>query len=104
MDATTPKLSKNVMDSFRTMLNGRINVSFDEFVCWALYDSKIGYYKRKQKRVGKGKEDDFYTSTTLGKTWGELIIASSVELLKDGLPSNYCFVEIGAEPDRSVFG
>tara|TARA_B100002019_G_scaffold289409_1_gene304952 strand:- start:471 stop:1469 length:999 start_codon:yes stop_codon:yes gene_type:complete len=103
MDATTPKLSKNVMDSFRTMLNGRINVSFDEFVGWALYDSKIGYYKRKQKRVGKGKEDDFYTSTTLGKTWGELIIASSIELLKDGLPSHYCFVEIGAEPDRSVF-
>lgn len=75
---------------------------FDEFVNWALYDPNIGYYRTRRKRVGKDASNDFYTSTSLGRVWGELILDASLKLLAKRPPSKFVFVEIGAEPETSI--
>ena len=75
---------------------------YDEFINWALYDPKIGYYRSSKKRVGKDSENDFYTSTSLGSIWGELIVEASVRLLGKRNPSQFVFIEIGAEPNTSI--
>ena len=67
-----------------------------------MYDPQIGYYQSSKKRVGKGSENDFYTSSTIGALWGKLIIESSKSLLKGKNPHDYVFVEIGAEPEESI--
>jgi SAM-dependent MidA family methyltransferase len=102
MRATMPKVSQNVLDSFLNSFSNREEIPFDEFVNWSLYDPQIGYYQSSKKRVGKGSENDFYTSSTIGTLWGKLIIESSKSLLKGKNPHEYVFVEIGAEPGESI--
>ena len=62
MSSTMPKVSQNILKSFSALLCDREFIPFDEFVKWALYDPKIGYYQRPKKRVGKDINNDFYTS------------------------------------------
>lgn len=102
MPSTMPKVSQNILKSFSTLLCDREFIPFDEFVQWALYDPKIGYYQRAKKRVGKDINNDFYTSSTLGSIWGELIIESSITMLGKNIPSEFVFVEIAAEPQTSI--
>ncbi len=77
---------------------------FDRFMELALYDPGFGYYRRDRKRVGRGGDTDFFTSTTSGPVFGELVCAAAEGLLreKDADPRDYVFVEIGAEPDGGV--
>lgn len=103
MTSTMSKVSPNIVKSFSTLLCGRQSIAFDEFVKWALYDPRIGYYQRSKKRVGKGTKNDFYTSSTLGSVWGDLIIEASISLLEKKRPSQFSFVEIAAEPKTSIF-
>ncbi|NDH15821.1 MAG: hypothetical protein EBY48_01810 [Opitutae bacterium] len=102
MHLTTPKLSGEILQAFKDELEDRDSMPFDKFVDWALYHPKFGYYQKKKNRVGKGIENDFYTSTSLGSLWGELIVASSVNLLNVQDPKIYTFVEIAAEPSSSI--
>jgi len=101
MHLTTPKLSAEVLKAFEHTLGNRASMPLDEFVQWALYHPKVGYYQKGKKRVGKGTENDFYTSTSLGSLWGELIVASTLNLLTDQDPKNYTFVEIAVEPNST---
>lgn len=77
---------------------------FDAFMALALYDPQLGYYRRDQLRVGRHHTADFYTATSIGPLFGELVAAASTHLLKSaGLdPASHTFVEIGAEPTGSV--
>ena len=102
MHLTTPKLSAEVLKAFEHTLGNRASMPLDEFVQWALYHPKVGYYQKGKKRVGKGTENDFYTSTSLGSLLGELIVASTLNLLTDQDPKNYTFVEIAAEPNSTI--
>ena len=102
MHLTTPKLSSEVLKALEHALGNRASMPLDEFVQWALYHPKVGYYQKEKKRVGKGSENDFYTSTSLGSLWGELIVASTLNLLADQDPQNFTFVEIAAEPDSTI--
>jgi len=103
MGLTTPKLSSIILKSFKKILADRDSMPFNEFLSWALYDPDHGYYQKKKIRVGKGMENDFYTSTSLGSLWGELILNASLHLLGNRNPDEYTFVEIGAEPNSSIF-
>ncbi len=78
------------------------SLTVEEFVNLALYHPKVGYYKRKKNRVGKKIETDFYTSNTLGKLWGEMIIAACTNICGDQNIDQMHFVEIAAEPSCSV--
>jgi SAM-dependent MidA family methyltransferase len=102
MGLTTPKVRELTLRSFQDLLCERACMPFDEFIEWALYDSNLGYYRKERNRVGKNFDNDFYTSTTLGSVWGELITEASVQLLGGKNPEEFTFVEIGAEPSSSV--
>lgn len=90
--------------AFRRAANGADTLRFDAFMRLALYDPGIGYYRRDRLRVGRDRSADFYTATSLGPLFGELVAFACAKLLRDaGLdPAVHTFVEIGAEPAGGV--
>ena len=76
--------------------------SFAQFMALALYHPELGYYRRQRQRVGLAPEADFYTATSTGTVFGELIAAASSQLLAPARPQDFAFAEIGAEPGGSV--
>ncbi|TAG28903.1 MAG: hypothetical protein EAZ36_05170 [Verrucomicrobia bacterium] len=70
----------------------------------ALYDPALGYYRRDRHRVGRDRGADFYTATSLGPLFGELVCAAAAKLLRDASldPATHSFVEIGAEPTGGI--
>lgn len=79
-------------------------LSFADFMALALYDAQVGYYRHDRPRVGYGPGTDFFTASTSGAIFGELIAAAAVTLLGDRAASEHTFVEIGAENDGGVLG
>lgn len=79
-------------------------MSFERFMELALYHPEVGYYRRNHTRVGYGPGTDFFTASTSGPVFGELIVAATVRLLADrgATPDGFTFVEIGAEPGKGV--
>ena len=80
--------------------NGKMD--YPTFVATTLYAPEIGYYSTAKTRVDRSPEADFYTAQSLGPIFGKLVVAACESLLGDTDPNNYTFVEIAAEPDRSV--
>ena len=79
-------------------------VSFEKFMQIALYYPEIGYYRRDRDRVGLRPNTDFFTATSLGPVFGELILAAVLKQLSEQQtdPAKFTFVEIGAESGQSV--
>lgn len=77
-------------------------MSFADFMRVALYDPEFGYYRQPRQRVGRGPGTDFFTATSSGPIFGELIEAAAASLLPAGKLSDYTFVEIGAEPAGGI--
>ncbi len=77
-------------------------MTFAEFMELALYHPVLGYYRQPRPRVGYGPGTDFYTASTSGPLFGELVAAAVVTLLAGQDPGTFTFIEIGAEPGRSV--
>lgn len=68
----------------------------------ALYHPMVGYYRRSAPRVGYGRGTDFFTASSSGPIFGELIVASCLGLLGTEDPRDYTFIEIGAESDAGI--
>ncbi len=77
-------------------------MTFARFMELALYDPAVGYYRRPQTRVGYGAGTDFFTASTSGAVFGELLVAATGNLLSGCDPHDFAFVEIGAEPGGGV--
>ncbi len=78
-------------------------MTFARFMELALYDPVVGYYRRDRSRVGYAPGTDFFTASTSGPIFGELIAAACTTLLgSERNPRDYTFVEIGAETDAGV--
>ncbi len=77
-------------------------MTFAQFMQLALYDPALGYYARPQPRVGYAPGTDFFTASTSGPVFGELIVAACVELLGARDPKDYHFVELGAESPAGI--
>jgi SAM-dependent MidA family methyltransferase len=88
--------------AFNLALEGRTFMPTDEFVRFALYHPKHGYYISDTKRVGKGRDTDFYTSNSHGELWGELVVEACSEILGAEQIKKHSFVEIAAEPNCSI--
>lgn len=100
-----PPLDPAFAAAFRRAAGGEGRpLRFDAFMRLALYDPELGYYRRKRSRVGRERGADFYTATSLGPIFGELVAAAAAKLLREaGLdPAAHRFVEIGAEPSGGV--
>jgi SAM-dependent MidA family methyltransferase len=72
-------------------------MTFTQFMELALYHPEVGYYRRTRARVGYASGTDFFTASTSGAVFGELVVAACVNLLSSQNPRDYTFVEIGAE-------
>lgn len=78
-------------------------LSFADFMALALYHPQLGYYRQARPRVGRGQGTDFYTASTSGAVFGELVTAACVALLgSEDAARQHVFVEIGAEPGGGV--
>ena len=62
----------------------------------ALYDSEGGYYADPARKVGR-EGGDFYTSVSVGDTFGRLLAAAAAQVWRDlGKPEKFFVVEQGA--------
>jgi len=77
-------------------------MSFAEFMALALFDPKVGYYSRKSARIGYAAGTDFFTASTSGPVFGELVAAACTDLLGSVDPGDFEFVELGAETEAGV--
>ncbi len=77
-------------------------MSFARFIELALYDPQLGYYRRPHPRVGFGPGTDFFTASTSGPLFGQLVTAAAVKLLGDHDPRTFTFVEVGAESAEGI--
>lgn len=78
-------------------------LSFADFMDLALFHPALGYYRRDRDRVGRAEGTDFYTATSSGPLFGELVAAACATLLGgESLARGHVFVEIGAEPSGGV--
>ena len=51
-------------------------MTFARFMELALYHPVVGYYQRDRVRIGLGGRTDFFTATTSGPMFGELVSAA----------------------------
>lgn len=78
-------------------------LTFAAFMDLALFHPQLGYYRRDRQRVGYAHGTDFYTATSSGAVFGELVAAACTTLLGgEALAREHTFVEIGAEPGGGV--
>jgi SAM-dependent MidA family methyltransferase len=102
MGSSSAPPSPEFLAVFRAAAGAEGALTFARFMELALYHPTTGYYRRDRPRVGRRRDTDFYTSTTLGPVFGELVAAACARLLGDRDPRAHVFVEIGAEPGGGV--
>lgn len=85
-----------LVEVLKKTLGERGCVSFATFMNEALYHPIHGYYSSGGERVGKG--GDFYTSVSVGETFGHLLARRLWGLWKSmGSPAKFVVVEAGAD-------
>ena len=100
-----PEVSPEFREIFRRHADASGAMSFAQFMQLALYEPTVGYYRRDHARVGYTPGTDFFTASTSGPLFGELIATACVTLLGRARdPRDYTFIEIGAEPFDSAQG
>lgn len=99
--STVPPASPRFLERFRERAGPGATLSFAEFMALALYDAEVGYYHRNAHRIGYSPGTDFFTASTSGPVFGELVSAACQNLLGDD-PAAYEFVEVGAEEKSGV--
>lgn len=88
--------------AFRASAGAAGRLSFARFMELALYHPEVGYYRADRPRVGRAPGTDFITSATVGPLFGELVVAAATHLLGPDAAARHTFVELGAEPGRSL--
>jgi len=98
-----PPPSPAFLDAFRQRAGATGGtLSFADFMELALYHPELGYYRRDRPRVGRSRTTDFYTASSSGPLFGELICAACTQLIGGRDPRAFTFVEIGAEPGGGI--
>jgi len=92
----------DLIAALRDATDEKGQMDYPTFVTKTLYAPEFGYYSNAKTRVDRSPEADFYTAQSLGPIFGKLVVAACESLLGDADPNSYTFVEIAAEPDRSV--
>lgn len=81
-----------------------LDIAWEDFINYALFDKDFGYYQKNKKRVG-GIGADFYTAVSLKqKVFSSLIEQSAKTILSTQNLNidDFTFVEIGAEPNSQI--
>lgn len=95
-------VSPEFLAAFHRRADAQGTMLFADFMDLALYDAELGYYRQARKRVGYGPGTDFFTASSSGRIFGELVVAATRKLLGEDLVREHTFVEIGAEPGAEV--
>lgn len=93
--------SSEFLELFAAEPGAAAGVPFARFMELALYHPRVGYYARDRPRVGRAAGTDFFTASSLGPVFGELVVAAAAGLLGGVDPGACTFVEVGAEPARA---
>ena len=97
--------SSEMLEALRERAGASGGMSYADFTDTALFHPTQGYYRREQKRVGRERGTDFYTSSSVGGgVFAALVRAAAAKLLggADALKA-HTLVEVGAEPGESGF-
>jgi SAM-dependent MidA family methyltransferase len=102
--APSTAASPEFLAVFRSHADASGTMSFAKFMELALYHPGVGYYRRAQPRIGYAPGTDFFTASTSGAIFGEVVSAAAVKLLRDVQrdPTTHTWVEIGAETAGGV--
>jgi SAM-dependent MidA family methyltransferase len=102
--ASPASISDEFRKVFATAAGASGVLSFDRYMDLALYHPAVGYYRKERPRVGLNDQSDFFTASSLGEIFGELITAACVELVGADRVQQLSFVEIGAESSSGILG
>ncbi len=93
--------TKNSLSNITQIISDRIyksseqKITFAEYMNLALYHSDYGYYSAGQVEIGS--QGDFFTSSSLGSDYGELLAEQFVEMWQVmDKPNPFMLVEMGA--------
>src|SRR5688572_22875343 len=98
--SVSPNLpSPEFLAVFRANADSGSRMSFAKFMDLALYHPNVGYYRKDRPRIGYAPGSDFFTASTSGPLFGEVIAAACSHVLRNaGRESrDHVFVELGAE-------
>ena len=100
-----PIESSEVRSILEDACDAKGTIGFKRFIEIALYHPKIGYYRSNRQRVGKNRESDFFTASSLKSAFAPIILEASINLAKAiSLPLNeLAWIEIGPEPGNQLF-
>jgi len=96
-EPTSTAPSPGFIAAFREQAGAGGMMSFARFMDLALYNPGVGYYATRRRRIGREADTDFFTATSLGPLFGELVVAACVDLLGQKSPADCAFVEIGTD-------
>jgi SAM-dependent MidA family methyltransferase len=89
----SPKLQNIIVNSINNSVNKRM--TFAEYMNLVLYHPNYGYYNSGAVKIGA--TGDFFTSSSLGKDFGELLAVQFIEMWHTlGCPNPFYLVEMGA--------
>ena len=97
-------ISEKLIQKLRSAAGDKGVLNYRDFIQYALYDSECGYYCRDTQRVGRNEDSDFYTSQSLGKVFGALVVDAVQKLLEEHTNQSvdlkdWTWVEVGYESD-----
>lgn len=96
----SPAVAKQLLNACP---RGQDHLSLFEYMETVLYHPLIGYYMGDRKRVGRDRNTDFYTASSIRETFSRLVVASIRQLLGED-SSRYTFVEFGPETGSGILG
>jgi SAM-dependent MidA family methyltransferase len=89
----SPKLQNIIVNSINNSVNKQM--TFAEYMNLVLYHPNYGYYNSGAVKIGA--TGDFFTSSSLGKDFGELLAVQFIEMWHTlGCPNPFYLVEMGA--------
>lgn len=95
MVSTTSSQSLQQIVHNRILSSPQQRITFAEYMDLALYSSPYGYYASGTVKIGA--QGDFFTSSSLGADFGELLAKQFIEIWEIlGQPSPFMLVEMGA--------
>ncbi|WP_176545051.1 SAM-dependent methyltransferase [Bacillus sp. AFS041924] len=72
-------------------------ITYEQFISLVLYESEKGYYQMNDEKIGR--KGDFYTSSSVGTVYGEVIAATFCRFVKCKLIEPI-FIEVGGGNGR----
>lgn len=93
-----------LIKALRSRANGGTDViSLEDYIDCVLYHPACGYYTAEHKRIGRTPRTDFYTATSLGPLFAELVV-SAIGSLASRTLDTFIFVEFGPESETGLVG